>query len=74
MCEICRQPKCPSACPNADDPVVATCRCCGDYIYASEPILIINQTKCYHRDCLDGMSIDHLLHELGVPFETEFIK
>lgn len=72
MCEICQQRICPSACPNAIDPVVATCRFCGDRIYASEPILILNQSVFYHRDCLDGMPIEQLLRELDIPFETEY--
>lgn len=54
MCDICKQYKCPSSCPNAPEPpVFARCSECGDKIYDGDVYYeIINEYIC--EDCVDN--------------------
>ena len=53
MCNICHQHKCPSMCPNADEPrAVYICSECGELIREGEYVWhIMGEQYCEH--CID---------------------
>ncbi|MBR5144693.1 MAG: hypothetical protein IKW53_06550 [Clostridia bacterium] len=52
MCEICRQFKCPSACPNAPaPPVFSKCDGCGADILDGDEYYDIDG-ECYCENCI----------------------
>lgn len=71
MCDICHRAICPSACPNARDPVVGRCAICGGRVYASEPrVKLAGGTVCHH-DCLRTLTPEEWLDGFGVDYERE---
>ena len=64
MCEICRQYKCPSACPNAPDPpAFAECVGCGCIIMDGDDYYDIDGDY-YCEDCM---------HERRKTAEVEYV-
>lgn len=54
MCEICRQYRCPSGCPNAPEPPLFTkCEACGAEIYDGDEYYDIDDHK-YCESCVQG--------------------
>ncbi|MBQ8396669.1 MAG: hypothetical protein IJX53_00545 [Clostridia bacterium] len=64
MCNLCHHHPCPSACPNAPDPVVGVCAICRQRIYSSEPGVIVDG-EAYHAECLDDLSTREKLELFG---------
>lgn len=60
MCDICRQPICPSGCPNADEVVVAHCAGCDEEVYVGDNIVKIDG-DIWHEECLKDLSISELV-------------
>lgn len=54
MCEICHMDKCPSGCPNADEPIpVKTCGWCENGIYEGDEYYRLDgEDVC--TDCMDS--------------------
>lgn len=71
MCEICRSSPCLALCPNAPEPPrVHTCDRCGEGIYAGDKFLKEPDGDIICECCLDNMTTDDLLKELGLSLEV----
>lgn len=70
MCDICHQLICPQSCPNADYTRERIDRCtkCRDDIFDGEDAILIEGAP-YHTECLEDMTLEELLEELGIDFK-----
>lgn len=70
MCMVCRQYPCHPRCPNADEPRTEhMCKECGNPIYEGEKYLeTFKGDIC--KECLDDMSIETILYEVGEELHT----
>ena len=70
MCQICHQFICPPSCPNAEYTVhrIGRCARCREDILEGEEAISI-EGVLYHTECLEDMTLEELLEEIGIDFE-----
>ncbi len=67
MCDVCHMTPHHPSCPYAPDPpVIHTCSRCGEGICAGDQFLRELDGDIFCEVCLENMSIDDLLVELGL--------
>ncbi len=65
MCSICGYCKCPSGCPDTEDPpAVFICEICEGSIVVGDEYVDF-KGDYYHRECFDELSTDELLEIIG---------
>lgn len=70
MCSICGYSKCPSGCPNADEPpAVYECDVCGESIVVGDEYVDIDGKKI-HRECFEDLDLGDVLEFAGGSLQT----
>ena len=70
MCSICGRTRCPSGCPNAEEPKsIYTCDYCGEGILAGDEYVEYGNDR-YHTDCVMSMSVKELAEAFDFTIET----
>ncbi len=71
MCSLCHVNPCHPGCPNAPEPrAVHTCDRCGDPILPGDKFIEEPDGDILCEWCLDNMTTNELLNELGFSFQT----
>ena len=71
MCQICKQLKCPSECPNYIEHIhYKKCRYCGCEILTGDEYIETYTGNVYHYFCFGQLSTSEILKETDLIVET----
>lgn len=71
MCSVCLKTPCDNRCPNAPEPpAVHTCDRCSEPIRSGDKFIEEPDGDILCESCLDNMTVDDLLRELGIDVQT----